>query len=235
MTCDSCISSVRSALLSLPGIQSTNFSLSNKLVTTTGTTAPSAIVSAIQSTGRTAILRGSGTGDNTAAVCILETPANVPLKKGDISSVRGLVRLIELDQRITMVDLTVSGLEEGLYQASFRQSGDVSGGVGSVGGIFRGFEGEREGDIGEVRVDKDGRGEMVGEVDWRVWEVVGRGLVVEKVGQGGNGEGAQPANDSVLGVVARSAGVWENEKVVCGCSGKTVWEEREEMVGKGML
>lgn len=39
----------------------------------------------------------------------------------------------------------------------------------------------------------------------------------------------------VAGVVARSAGVWENEKVVCGCSGKTVWEEREEMRGKGIV
>jgi len=39
----------------------------------------------------------------------------------------------------------------------------------------------------------------------------------------------------VVGVVARSAGVWENEKVVCGCSGKTVWEERGDAVKRGML
>ena len=41
--------------------------------------------------------------------------------------------------------------------------------------------------------------------------------------------------EMVMGVVARSAGVWENEKMVCSCSGKTVWEEREEQVGRGML
>lgn len=76
----------------------------------------------------------------------------------------------------------------------------------------------------------------MGEIGWEVWELVGRGLCVEPVGgpAGGGGDGEERGRE-VCGVVARSAGVWENEKVVCGCSGKTVWEEREEMVGKGMV
>ena len=60
--------------------------------------------------------------------------------------------------------------------------------------------------------------------------MVGRGVVVER-----SGEEKDRRNGLVLGVVARSAGVWENEKVVCACSEKTVWEEREEMVKKGIL
>ena len=99
-----------------------------------------------------------------------------------------------------------------------------------MGDIYRGGQGERDGILGTLRVGQDGRGELAGEVEWRVWEMVGRGVVVapehEKEGD---------RNGTVVGVVARSAGVWENEKVVCGCSGKTVWEEREEMVGRGML
>lgn len=107
-----------------------------------------------------------------------------------------------------------------------------------MGAVFRGFEGAREGILGTVEVGTDERGEMVGEVSWGVWEVVGRGVVVEReeggrwdggVGDGGGGDRV------VVGVVARSAGVWENEKVVCGCSGKTVWEERGEAVRRGML
>ena len=85
------------------------------------------------------------------------------------------------------------------------------------------------GELGKLEVDENGRGSLVGEIDWRVWQMVGRGIVVERLGKEEGGDGL------VVGVVARSAGVWENEKVVCGCSGKTVWEEREEMVGKGML
>lgn len=41
--------------------------------------------------------------------------------------------------------------------------------------------------------------------------------------------------DTIVGVIARSAGVWDNEKMVCSCSGKNVWEERKEQVSKGML
>lgn len=69
---------------------------------------------------------------------------------------------------------------------------------------------------------------MVCELDWRVWEIVGRGIVGERSNE-------RHTEGIVVGVIARSAGVWENDKVVCGCSGKTVWEEREEMVSKGML
>ena len=41
--------------------------------------------------------------------------------------------------------------------------------------------------------------------------------------------------DTVVGVIARSAGVWDNDKTVCSCTGKTLWEERRDEVGKGML
>lgn len=98
---------------------------------------------------------------------------------------------------------------------------------------------KRKGGFGVIGVDEKGRGSLVGEVGWRVWELVGRGMCVEKVGDEAGGaqrtSNGQEKEVQVVGVVARSAGVWENEKVVCGCSGKTVWEEREEMAAKGML
>ena len=30
------------------------------------------------------------------------------------------------------------------------------------------------------------------------------------------------------GIIARSAGLFQNKKTVCTCSGKTIWEERME-------
>lgn len=126
--------------------------------------------------------------------------------------------------------MTLTGLPEGNYNASIRQNGDISNVPGSMGAVFTGLEGDKMGDLGKLEVDETGRGSLIGEVDWRVWEMVGRGVLVKKLEKGKEG-----GNGLVVGVVARSAGVWENEKVVCGCSGKTVWEEREEMVGKGML
>ena len=231
MTCKACTDDISGALSKVPGIQSTEFSLPDQLVTTTSTTPPSTIISAIQSTGRTAIIRGTGTA-NSAAVCILETPPS-PTSSTDPepSPVRGLARLIQLSDRITLLDLTLTGLAKGTYKASIRQAGDISGGAKSMGDIFRGFDGKKKGELGQLEVDASGRGALVGEVDWRVWEMVGRGIVVENIRADKKGD----ENNVVVGVIARSAGVWENEKVVCGCSGKTVWEEREEMIGKGML
>lgn len=139
---------------------------------------------------------------------------------------------------VTLLDLTLTGMKPGTYVASLRSSGDISEGAKSMGTVFGGMQDTRNGTLGEVKVDDEGRGELVGEIKWPIWEAVGRGIVVQR---DGDEESATEIVDHdrreevVVGVVARSAGVWENEKVVCGCSGKTVWEEREEMVGKGMV
>ena len=131
-----------------------------------------------------------------------------------------------------MLDMTLTGLPEGRYRATVRESGDISDGARSMGRVFSGLEADKDGDIGELIVNQQGRGHLVGEINWRVWEMVGRGVVVERID---DGKGSENAEGIAVGVVARSAGVWENEKVVCGCSGKTVWEERDDMVAKGML
>lgn len=233
MHCDSCIKDISGVLSKLKGIEDTTFSLPTQLLTTTATTPPSQIIAAIQSTGRPAILRGSG-NSNSAAVCILETPPPLePPSESEPSPVRGLARLIELSERITLLDMTLTGMPKGTYVASIRQTGDISKGVQSMGDVFTGLEANKKGDLGALEVDSNGRGALVGEVDWRVWQMVGRGIMVRKMGS--TEELETESNGVVMGVVARSAGVWENEKVVCGCSGKTVWEEREEQVSRGML
>lgn len=81
-------------------------------------------------------------------------------------------------------------------------------------------------------INNEGEGRFVGEVEWCVGEIIGRGMLVAQDSEAGKwaGEGV------VVGVVARSAGVWENErKVICNCSGMTVWEEREGMRRMGVL
>ena len=85
LSCESCVNDISTALSTLPGIssiilltftrsqatqectdslrkgiKSTTFSLTSQLLSITGTAPPSAVISTIQSTGRPAILRGSG-------------------------------------------------------------------------------------------------------------------------------------------------------------------------------
>jgi copper chaperone for superoxide dismutase len=210
-----------------------------QIVTVRGSAPLSAIVSAIESSGRSAILRGSGDADSPAAVSILESYASKYNSPGAGSPVRGLMRCVQVSPTHTVFDIGLSSLCPGKWEATIREAGDLSAGAASTGAVWSGAEhgsGDKEnkarqGWLGEVQVDGDGRGNVFIARAVKVWEIIGRGFVVSRVGPAeGEKEGEQGA-----GVIARSAGVWDNDKAVCSCSGKTVWEEREEQRGRGML
>ncbi|KAF4635894.1 hypothetical protein G7Y89_g2177 [Cudoniella acicularis] len=231
MTCESCIKDISGSLFKLNGIQKVEANLKDQLVTIEGTAPPSAIVAAIQSTGRDAILRGTG-ASNSAAVCILETHSETVSNK-----VRGLARMVQVSPTLTLIDLTIRGLSPGSYWATIRETGDISQGAVSTRGIWtdpkegalkpRGF-------LGTVHVGKDGIGSVFLDKPIQIWEMIGRGMVVSKQHEG-ESKFEKNDEDTLVGVIARSAGVWDNDKTVCSCSGKTLWEEREDEVKKGML
>ncbi|KJX98743.1 superoxide dismutase copper chaperone Lys7 like protein [Zymoseptoria brevis] len=239
--CDSCVQDVKKSLSQLAGIESFEASLENQQFSLLSSLPPSKVITTLASAGRTAILRGSGESDSSAAVAILEDHSQ-PVGE----AVKGLVRLVEVREGLVVVDVGVKGLPvvkddeaERVLSVSVRAAGDISRGAGSVGGVWR-EDGKERGVLGTVNVSASGEGTAFFEVEGlRVWEIIGRGLLVCPQGReedeellSSNGQGR---GDVLVGVVARSAGAWGNDKVVCSCSGKTVWEEREEMVGKGML
>ncbi|KAI9659930.1 MAG: copper chaperone [Bathelium mastoideum] len=205
--------------------------LKQQLISVEGTAAPSAIVQAIQATGRDAILRGSGASDS-AAVCILETHSTSVSEK-----VRGLVRMVQVSPTMTIIDLTIRGLSPGSYHATVRETGDISRGAASTGGIWEALKSgqgsaQPRGVFGTVQVSKGGVGAVFTDKPIQIWEMIGRSIVVSKKQEG---QFEQEDPDTLVGVIARSAGVWDNDKTVCSCSGKTVWEERKEQVGRGMI
>ncbi|KAK4465717.1 superoxide dismutase 1 copper chaperone [Cladorrhinum samala] len=257
MHCEGCAKDISGALHKLPGITKVEPNVKEQLVTIEGTAPPSAIVEAIQSTGRDAILRGSGTS-NSAAVSILETyhhlssssssqpqssPSDLPIPSGPGSwvnprLVRGLARFVQVSPTSTLIDLTIRGVPAGRYRASIRQYGNLSAGATSTGPVWSG----KRGDLGLIEVGPDGRGSAFINHEFQVWEVIGHALCVsstveEGEGEGEGKEGQRLKNDegTVVGIIARSAGVWDNDKTVCSCTGKTLWEERKDEVGKGML
>jgi len=248
MTCESCIKDISTSLHKLSGIESVSANLKEQLVTISGTAPPSAIVAAIQQTGRDAILRGSG-GSNSAAVSILETH-NPTTPRTEV--VKGLARIVQVSPTLTLFDITIRGLSPGLYQATIRETGDISRGAISTKGIWdspaptpaaNGNEKEngvkkgvavKRGVLGTVQVGKDGVGAVFIDKPIQIWEMIGRGFVVSRLREGKE-EIEKNDEDTLVGVIARSAGVWDNDKTVCSCSGKTLWEERVEVRGKGML
>ncbi|EMR72755.1 putative superoxide dismutase 1 copper chaperone protein [Eutypa lata UCREL1] len=262
MTCDSCVKSVSDALYSLDGITNVDVSLKDQLVTVEGTAAPSTIVSTIEETGRDAILRGSGSSNTDAdpprqcptdaAVAILETyhhsqqggdelvPASAPEAATTESGfedrhVRGLARIVQVSPETTLLDLTVRGVVPGVYSASIREYGDLKYGATSTGPIWIGGSSTAQprGLLGTLTVGKDGRGAVFLDHPFQVWEVIGHAIVVSSQEEG-KGDLKNDEN-TIVGVVARSAGVWDNDKTVCSCTGKTLWQERKDEVKKGMI
>ncbi|KAJ6439923.1 copper chaperone for superoxide dismutase [Purpureocillium lavendulum] len=222
-------------LYKLGGITKVEGNLQDQLISVEGSAAPSAIVEAIQATGRDAILRGSG-ASNSAAVSILETFANkVETHDNDDQDrdVRGLARMVQVSPDRTLVDLTVRGVAPGTYRATIRAYGDLKDGATSTGPVWSGGDGKVKGTLGEVEVGKDGRGAAFVDHPFQIWEAIGHAMVLTKQDEGrgllSNDE------DTVVGVIARSAGMWENDKTVCSCTGKTLWEERKDELKKGML
>lgn len=162
-------------------------------------------------------------------MCILETHSTTVSDK-----VRGLARMVEVSPNLTLIDLTLRGLSPGTYSATIRQTGDISNGAISTLGIWT-TDSKPKGNLGTVQVGEDRTGSVFIDKPVQIWELIGRGMVVSKQEENENGGFTTNDNDTLVGVVARSAGVWDNDKTVCSCSGKTLWEERKDEVSKGML
>ncbi|SCU81731.1 LAFA_0C06832g1_1 [Lachancea sp. 'fantastica'] len=219
MHCESCVKDITSCLSSIPGI-SLGFHVPEKLLEVTGTVAPSVIISKLQDCGRDAIIRGTGKPDS-AAVSILETFE--PIASND-TPVRGLARIVNVGPSKTWFDITLNGVEKpGKYYASIRNNGDISQGAKSTGGSFYEFsvpiECNSKSDFGENLYS----GQAFLSSSLQIWELVGRSFMVSADPKNRPGAGSE-----FCGVIARSAGVWQNDKQVCACSGKTIWEERKE-------
>lgn len=145
--------------------------------------------------------------------------------------------MVQVAPSLTIIDLTIRGLSPGNYWATVRQAGDISQGAMSTGGIWTDPKGgalKPRGFLGIVSVGKDGIGSVFWDKPIQIWEMIGRGMVVSKQHEG-EGKFDKNDEDTLVGVIARSAGVWDNDKTVCSCSGKTLWEERKDEVKKGML
>ncbi|KAG5914046.1 hypothetical protein E4U53_004722, partial [Claviceps sorghi] len=235
LSCTGCVKAVSESLYKLNGIEKFQISLADQLISVEGSVAPSAIVEAIQTTGKDAILRGSGASDS-AAVSILETFADRIQTPGDHHgerSVRGLARIVQVSSGRSLVDLTVRGLVPGRYYATIREYGDLKDGAASTGRVWSGGKTDAKGILGIVDVGEDGRGSSFVDHGFQIWEIIGRALVLTQQDET-TGSLVNDAN-TIIGVIARSAGVWDNDKTVCSCTGKTLWEERKDEVRKGML
>uniref|UniRef100_A0A4W4FW07 Superoxide dismutase copper chaperone n=1 Tax=Electrophorus electricus TaxID=8005 RepID=A0A4W4FW07_ELEEL len=98
------------------------------------------------------------------------------------------------------------------------------------------------GDLGNIVAAADGRATFrLEDSQLKVWDVIGRSLVVDS-GEDDLGKGDHPLSSKTgnsgerlaCGIIARSAGLFQNPKQICACDGVTLWEERDRpLAGKG--
>lgn len=225
--CQSCVDSVQSALKRVDGLVSVECDISNQIVSVTGSSAPSQIVKAIQSTGRDAIVRGTGQ-PNSAAVCILESFDDAD----SIQPVKGLARMVAVSPQQTLFDITLNGLPKGIYYPSVRALGDLSRGALSTGKELLNLgeivvDGPPDTNSGSLVYQSVGySGQAFLKKDISISQLIGRSITVSPT--------PTIVPSSLVGVIARSAGIWENMKTVCSCSGKTLWQERQDAIKKGV-
>lgn len=235
MECGACVDAVTNALKPIRQISEFDVNLKSNIVTTKSSLPPSEIVKVIQATGKDAIIRGTGK-PNSAGVCILESFNKEDWKQ----PVKGLARIVNVNEQELFVDLTVNGLKKGTYYPLIRTSGNLSEGALSTGDCLYKLdpidvfspsdESTAINSIGAPSMisDRDvGSGQSFLHAKLNVGNLIGRSIILSQLEN-------QVTPDSIVGVIARSAGAWENDKLVCSCSGKTVWEERKEAISKGL-
>ena len=144
--------------------------------------------------------------------------------------------MVQVGPALTILDMSLKGVSPGTYHVSVRETGDISRGAESVGGVWDAVLARKEQRVGRgvwgtIEVGRGGVGSVFLHRPVEIWEMIGRSIVVSRMQEGLRKEDP----DTLVGVIARSAGVWDNDKTVCSCSGKTVWEERKEQQTRGML
>ncbi|MBN3289548.1 CCS dismutase, partial [Polypterus senegalus] len=204
MTCDSCVSAVRNMLEGVSGIHSVDTDLEKQTVVVDCTLPSQQVQDLIENSGRRAVLKGMGS-------------------------------------------LVEDGLEPGLHGLHVHEFGDLTNNCHSCGEHYNPFGknhgGQKDlekhaGDLGNILSDKDGRATFrIEEYQVKVWDIIGRSIVVDS-GEDDLGCGNHPLSSKTgnsgermaCGIIARSAGLFENPKLICACDGVTLWEERDRPI-----
>ncbi|XP_038147249.1 copper chaperone for superoxide dismutase-like [Cyprinodon tularosa] len=243
MTCESCAEKIRAALEGIPGVESVSIDVGKEEVLVEAALTSVEVQSLIESTGRRAVLKGIGglEQDLGAAVAMVS----------GAGSIQGVVHFLQLSEDHCLIDGTIDGLEPGPHGLHVHTLGDLTQDCLSCGEHYNPFgkqhggpgDSERHvGDLGNIIAGPDGRASFrLEDNQLKVWDVIGRSLVVDSqeddLGRGGQPLSKLTGNSGerlACGIIARSAGLFQNPKKICACDGVTLWEERDRPIaGKG--
>lgn len=213
MSCNSCVEAVKNSLKS-DGINSVEVNLKSGTVVVETKLSTHDVLKLLEKSGRKAVVKGfSG---SVAAVAILEAGNR---------DIQGVVRLMQIQPDLCVIDGTIDGLEPGKYRVTVHECGDISQGCESVGEVYK--IKDKKCDLGDVDANQDGRAAFRLEdniLDLK--DCIGRSLVISEIKE--NGERLRLA----CGILARSSGLFQNPKMICACDGVSIWDERNKPKSK---
>jgi len=217
------VDQLRKVLADRKDIENINIDLSSKRLVLDTSLQSSKIQQLIeQSLNTNAVLLGTGKPLG-AAVSALYSNMNRPLER----RIHGLVRFIQTDDEQCIIEGTVDGLlPNSPAQINIHEYGDLSNGCDSCGDYYdssssssQKFSNQSTGTLGQVMTDERGTADFrLLNCCIRVPDIIGRSFVVQTT----------DSQRVACGIIARSAGLFENTKRLCTCSGATVWQERRE-------
>lgn len=120
----------------------------------------------------------------------------------------------------------MDGLKPGKHGLAIHECGDISQGCSTVGNFYDPNPSENKnriyGNLGEIQAREDGRAEFRLQDDViSLTDVIGRSLVVTESIKDKVPFGRRLA----CGIIARSAGLFQNPKTICACDGVSIWDE----------
>ncbi|XP_053575951.1 copper chaperone for superoxide dismutase isoform X2 [Bombina bombina] len=238
MTCEKCVNAVKVSLENTQGVHNVNVNLETGAVLVETSLTAHDVQQLLESTGRRAVLKGMGSTE------MKNLGSAVAMMSGGECPVQGVVRFLQANEKKCIIDGTLDGLSPGLHGIHVHDFGDISDGCASCGKHYNpdgnSHGGPRDsdrhvGDLGNILANSEGRASFRMEDErLKVWDIIGRSVVVDE-GEDDLGRGLHPlskvtgnsGNRLACGIIARSAGLFENAKQICSCDGVTIWEERD--------
>ncbi|XP_057377436.1 copper chaperone for superoxide dismutase-like isoform X2 [Daphnia carinata] len=216
LSCQSCVDKVSNVLNGMDGIKNFEVDLSQERVVIESSLPIHQLHAALETSGKRVIITGVGSKKMASAVAVLGYP--VGFSKGSIKGPHGF---------------------------HIYSSGDLSQGCDSIGDHYNPYnrphggpddniQNRHLGDLGNIISDESGRAAFrIIDKYIKVHDLIGRSVAVtaqaDDLGRGSNTNSKMDGNSGErigCGIIARSAGILENTKRICLCSGLTLWDEK---------
>lgn len=176
----------------------------------------------------------------------------VAIVSNDKNQINGVVRFTVPPDDVQggcVVDGVVDGLAPGYHGIHIHECGDISNGCESLGKHYNprntrhgspdnSADQRHAGDLGNIEADASGRATFrFTDKLVEVGDIIGRSIVItehaDDFGCGNNEHSLIDGNSGArlaCGIIARSAGIFQNFKKICACDGVTIWDERDKPV-----